>query len=90
MDVNSFLDPEVGTVSHGAEVVRLGTVTYGATAGRQTCRGCHYALTWQDLYWYFLTSTEVNPQAYGITVVVFSQKYSGYRISTGNGGTSSS
>ena len=30
--------------------------------------------------WYFLTSTEVNPQAYGITVVAFSFKYSGYRI----------
>ena len=30
--------------------------------------------------WYFLTSIEVNPQAYGITVVAFAQKYSGYRI----------
>ena len=30
--------------------------------------------------WYFLTSTEVNPQAYGITVVAFTWKYSGYRI----------
>jgi hypothetical protein len=41
-------------------------------------------------YWYFLTFTEINSQAYGITVVAFTQKYLGYRISTGSGGISSS
>jgi hypothetical protein len=35
--------------------------------------------------WYFLTCTEVNPQAYEITIVAFTQKYLGYHISTGNG-----
>ena len=43
-----------------------------------------------DGCWYFLTSTEVNPQAYEITVVAFTQNYSGYHISTGNGDISSS
>jgi hypothetical protein len=27
--------------------------------------------------WYFQTSTEVNPQAYGITIVAFTRKYLG-------------
>ena len=43
-----------------------------------------------DGCWYFLTSTEVNPQAYAITIVTFTRKYSGYHISIGNEGTSSS
>jgi hypothetical protein len=44
----------------------------------------------QKACWYFLMSTKVNPQAYRITVVAFTRKYSGYRIFTGNGSTSSS
>ena len=44
----------------------------------------------QKACWYFLTSTEVNPQAYGITVVAFTWKYLGYHISIGNKGISSS
>ena len=44
----------------------------------------------QKACWYFLTSIEVNLQAYGITIVAFTQKYSEYHIFTGNGGTSSS
>jgi hypothetical protein len=43
----------------------------------------------QKACWYFLTFTEVNPQAYGITVVCFIRKYSGYRISIENRGISS-
>jgi hypothetical protein len=37
----------------------------------------------------FLNTNRKIPQAYGITVVAFTWWYSGYRISTGNGGTSS-
>jgi hypothetical protein len=44
----------------------------------------------ENHYWYFLTSTEVNTQANRITVVAFTRKYSGCRISTGNRGISSS
>jgi hypothetical protein len=34
MVVDPFLDPEVGGVSHGAEVTRLGIVAYGAEVAR--------------------------------------------------------
>jgi hypothetical protein len=38
----------------------------------------------------FLNIYKKIPQAYRITVVAFTRKYSGYRISIGNGGISSS
>jgi hypothetical protein len=38
----------------------------------------------------FLNVCRKIPQVHGITVVAFTRWYSGYRISTGNGGTSSS
>jgi hypothetical protein len=34
--------------------------------------------------WYFLTFTEMNPQAYGITVVAFTRWYLGYHILLAN------
>jgi hypothetical protein len=42
-------------------------------------------IAWRAHCSYLLMSIEVNPQVNRITVVAFTQKYSGYRISIGNG-----
>jgi hypothetical protein len=73
----------VSILDSGSSFLILGTLTF-------FCSDLAPRILMDDSCWYFLTSTEVNPQAYGITVVAFTRKYSGYRISTGNGGTSSS
>jgi hypothetical protein len=63
------------------------TIAVGGANVQHHCN-TYYAVDIK-VHWYFLMFIEINPQLYRITVVDFIRKYSEYRISIGNGGTSS-